>query len=341
MGTVLQQGKFTSAGVRKVLSIRSDVDWMYVYNYNAINQTTADLGAVFYWQRGMAQGRGIVTTKLGATQAQDATTIGQIAAQSGFYLINQGSDALVSGAVAFSAISDNVNPQVTTASLSASGVSLQTGDVVRLSQPIGTADAQDLLGIDFQITVNDNTHFTITNALQQAPGAAAVAAGRWRKVNVSSMFYPQTRYIVNITQAANAVVTTSVDHGYQRGQEIRFHINNAVNGMVELDGLIGTITAVTASTFTVDIDTTAFTAFTFPTIAAMQAIGSLYTPAFVGPVGANTAYSINNNLDPLTDAEVNISLIGMQLNAGVASPAGANGDVIYWVAGKSFAVTNE
>ena len=38
---------------------------------------------------------------------------------------------------------------------------------------------------------------------------------------------------------------------------------------------------------------------------------------------------------------MNIAERGMKLTAGTGSPAGVDGDVIYWVAGKSFSVTNE
>lgn len=338
-GTILQQGRFTATGNRITLAIRSDVDWMYIYNETAIAQAAADLGAVFYWQRGMTQGRGIVTTKLG-TIANDPTTIGQIATLAGFTLINQGTDALISGATAFTAISDATQPIVSTGSTAG----LVAGDVVRLSMTTAqfSANPSDVLAIDFQIdTIVANTSFRLASTLATTPGAVA-GAGSWRRVSLSSPFYPETRYVVNITQAVNAVVTTSVDHDYLAGQKIRFHVDTVanVNGMVEINNLIGTITAVTANTFTVDIDTTAFTAFTFPTVAQVAALSNAYTPAYVGPLGENTAFALANNLDTLADATVNISIIGMQLAAGTLSPAGQNNDVIYWVAGKSYLVDN-
>lgn len=331
-GTILQQGRFTSDGTRTTLAIRSDVDWMYVYNETAIAQAAADLGAVFYWQRGMAQGRGIVTTKLG-TVANDPTTIGQIAALAGFTLVNEGSDALVGPAVAFTATSNATQPIVSTGSTAG----LQAGDVVRLSQLASTPpDAEPLLGIDFQIdTIVANTSFRIANALATAPGAAGTA-GFWRKVNIDSPFYPQTRYIVNITQAAQAVVRTSVAHGYVPGQEVKFNISSSLNGMVELNGVTATIVSATTNTFTVDVDTTGMTAFTFPTTVLWVP----YTPASVTPAGQNTAFALANNLNTLADASLNTSIIGMQLAAGISSPAGQNGDVIYWVAGKSYLVDN-
>jgi hypothetical protein len=340
--TIIQQGRFTSNGLRKTLAIRSDVDWMKVYNESQYLNLTLDRPTDFYWQRGMAAGLGLKTVKLGAS-AGDPLTNGQVGAGLGFTLVNQGSDAVVSSAVAFTAVSNVVQPIVSTANTAL----LQAGDVVRFSQIAAGLDAKSLLGIDFQIdTIVANTSFRIANALQQAVGAGT--NGFWRKVNISSIFYPETRYIVNITTANPLfpIVTTSVDHGYVVGQEVRFHVSSSVNGMVEINEVTAPITAVTAATFTVDLDTTGFTAFVFPTTANYPGAG--YTPAFVGPVGEDTAAALNAvpQADILSDATVNTAIIGMQLSAGTAAgvnvgPAGENGNVMYWVAGKSFSVTNE
>ena len=62
--TIIQQGKFTSDGAAKNLAIRSDVDWMVVYNYtNAA--ATGDDSVKFYWQRGMDNGTGVYYYKDG------------------------------------------------------------------------------------------------------------------------------------------------------------------------------------------------------------------------------------------------------------------------------------
>ena len=105
--------------------------------------------------------------------------------------------------------------------------------------------------------------------------------------------------------------------------------------MIEMDNLVGTITAVVktgatgANTITVDIDSSGFTAFAYPLTAAAP-----FTPAMVTPLGtaANSTYD-----DLSTDATVNNSSIGMLLAVGGdLGPAGADGDVCYWTAGKSF-----
>lgn len=343
---IIQQGRFISNGLNKTLSIRSDVDWMTVYNETSTIQNVANRPTNFYWQRGMAAGRGLKVVKMGAVGG-DFLTNGQTAANAGFTLVNQGSDAVVSAGVAFTAISNAVQPVVSTGDTSL----LQVGDVVRLSQPVGGFDATALDGIDWQISaINPNVSFTIAGVLPNVVGAGT--AGTWRKVNISSIFYPQTRYIINITTANPLfpIVTTSVDHGYVVGQEVRFHVSQVVMGnaygMTQIDNIVAPITAVTANTFTVSLDTTGFGVFAFPTSANYFLTGGI-TPAYVGPVGEDTATALNAipQANILSDATVNTAIIGMALGAGTAAgvdvgPAGEANDVIYWVAGKSFSVLN-
>ena len=103
--------------------------------------------------------------------------------------------------------------------------------------------------------------------------------------------------------------------------------------MVELDGQLVTVTYLTAATFSIDVATTAYTAFTFPLPAAIP-----YTPASVVPVGIDIA--LNTSSDTAFE---NTGFIGMVLgtssDAAIAlgSPGGTANDVIKWRAGKSFA----
>ena len=83
--TGTNQGRFTSNGSAKILQIRSDLDWMWVYNQTVQYAAGAGTGAEFYWQRGMTQGRGTIYTKTAVT---NALAVSQIAANSGFYLVD-------------------------------------------------------------------------------------------------------------------------------------------------------------------------------------------------------------------------------------------------------------
>lgn len=324
--TIIQQGRFTADGNAKTLEIRSDVDWMKVINYTVADddtQTTA-VGVEYYWQRGMAADTGIEYKKSNAANAAQLTTA---LASGGFTLVDSSANP-VGNAVAYSGATNVTQPVVSTASTAG----LVAGDIVRLS---GDTGMENIMGIDFQITtVVANTSFTIANALANAPGAAGTG-GNYRKIKFNPLYYPRYRFLANVTAASSAVVTTTVDHGYTVGQEIRFKIP-AEYGMVELDGLSGAITAVTASTFTVNIDTSAFTAFTFPLAASFP-----FDFAQCIPLGEDTAEALSAAVNILGDATVNTGYLGMVLAAGADSPAGSSSDVIYWVAGKSFSVNNE
>lgn len=64
--------------------------------------------------------------------------------------------------------------------------------------------------------------------------------------------------ITDITQAAQAVITVGSSHGLVAEDSV--HISG-VAGMTEINGLRGLVLSVTSTTITVDIDSTAFTAF--------------------------------------------------------------------------------
>lgn len=322
-GTIIQQGSFTSTAADVTLQLRSSVDWMRVYNLTQAAGATQFDGVEFYWQRGFATNNGLVYFHAAASQvisiSTSATGVGA-GAVGGFTLVDS-SVQTPGAAVALTAISTANPPRVTS-----NGHGLVTGDVVRLSSTTG---APQFGGLDFRINRIDANNFDLTYAPQLA---VAATAGFWRRINFDPIYYPRRRFITAITQAASAVVTTSVDHGYTVGQNIRMNVP-AIFDMIQMDGLTGTITAVTASTFTINIDSTAFTAFAFPVAAEIP-----FTPAEAVPFGEDTAQALSSAVDILGDATLNTGYIGMILAAGAASPAGTNGDSIYWVAGKSFNV---
>lgn len=328
------QGRFTSTGSAVTIQLRSDLDWMWVINQTVSYAAGAGTGAEFYWQRGYAQGRGDIYTKTAVT---NALAKAQIAANAGFFLVDS-SVNLPGPSVALTGITAGNPPVVNTASTAG----LNSGDIVRIFSTVG---ALQLAGLDFTIdTIVANTSFELAYMAQIAN--ANPGAGTYRRIPYNPYFYPWNRYITKISQAAQAIVTLSVTHGYTVGQVVRFivpTVSAAAYGMTELNGLQGTIVAVgqadadgVTNTITVDIDTSGFTAFAFPLTTDPG-----FTPAQVVPIGENTAEALLLGANILGDATVNQAYIGIQLMAGTASPAGVNGNVIYWVAGKSFSVDNQ
>lgn len=322
--TIGLQGRFTATGNDVVLQIRSDVDWIDVYNYTQIAGTN-NLSTQFYWQRGMDQGTGVRWFKNGGANNLNVT---DLAAGDGFTLVDTSSPSL-SAAVAITGSTNATQPVYSTANTAG----LVTGSIVRLAMPAAT-NTQNLGGYDFEIdTVVANTSFRGRYALATAPGVGANGGATYRIIKYDALFYPRWRFIANISQAANAVITTTVQHGYTAGQQIRLHVPSSAFGMTEIDGLIGNITAVTASTITTDIDSSAFTAFAFPANADVP-----FTPATVAPVGETANDTYANQLD---DATRNIGYIGIILAGGDDKPGGGANDVVYWKAGKNFSVDNQ
>ena len=392
-GTILGQGTFVanSTGLANpnpgnatisdanaaLLVIPSGVDFLKVYNYTrwgAVGTTgayfqgtnNASVGLEFYWQRGMAAGTGLVTYKGAASAILDGDTL----VSGGFTLYDPsgqtaGALPLIGNPVATTASTNATRPVVSTGSTA--GISV--GTVVRMSSTAQT----DVNGVDMVVgAVTANTNFTLltaTNPLATAPGLIG-GAGFYRIVNTNPLFYPRRRFVVKITQAVNAQVSTSVAHGLTPGQAVRFEIP-AVSGMIQLNStaqnnyLTATVvTVVDDYNFTIDVDTTAFTAFTWPTAAQTP----VSFPS-VTPFGENTALALasntaqvpvingqqiyNTNTGILADSTVNTGFLGMLLGTGnnglelttpIIGPAGAiswsagnvaTGDTLYWVAGKS------
>lgn len=321
---IIQQGKYTQStpAVAKVLELRSDVDWMYVRNYTNAG-AAGDDGVEYYWQRGMDQGSGIIYEKSGGVDTLNGSVL---TAPNGFYLVDSSLNA-PEAKKPLTAITNATQPVI---ALTA-GHGYVTGDVIRLS---AVTAQKTLMGPDFQVTIAGNDA-TIDATLANTPGAGAGGAGFARRIPFDPIWYPRTRTIANITLAAAAVVTVTVPHGYSVGMEIFFNIPSPC-AMVEMNGLTGTITAVTSLTFTVDIDSTNFTTFAWPKDV-------VYPTNFAQsiPAGENTANAIAANGNILADATLNTAFIGMRLPAGDSRPGGGDADVMYWVAGKSFQVTNE
>jgi len=318
-GTIIQQGRFTADGNPKTIQMRSDIDWMVVYNQTVLDAAGAGTGAKFEWLRGMDDDTGIEYKKTAATNALqiDMLTSG------GFTLVDTSASPLAAIQTTGTGITG-----ATGACTATSTTGLGENSVIRMINPVG---AQQIGGVDFVIdTVVANTSFNLT----YLPTIANGTTFSFRKVKWDPIFYPRHRFISSISQAASAVVITTVPHGYVVGQVVRFNVTSDF-GMTEIDGLTGTITAVStaANSFTVDIDTSAFTAFAWPLTTAVP-----LSHPIVNPVGAGNSMVLAGQYD---DAQDNVSYIGMVLAAGTDSPAGALNDVIYWQAGKVLDVNNE
>lgn len=110
----------------------------------------------------------------------------------------------------------------------------------------------------------------------------------------SGTYYPFVCDISAVTQAQNAVVTTTVNHGFVVGNLVSFNIPKEY-GMRQLNAVTGVVLSVTSNTVTTDINTLNFDAFTVPSVPSYQVLD----PAQILPAGdTNTGYTTTNVLNP-------------------------------------------
>jgi len=88
-------------------------------------------------------------------------------------------------------------------------------------------------------------------------------------------FVPKARLIAAITNAKNAVVTTTANHGYSSDEYVTLVVPNTYG--MHLDYVDVKITVTGATTFSTDLDTQHMDAFVVPGLAS-------FTPAQVLPV---------------------------------------------------------
>ena len=315
--TVIQQGKFTSDGTAKTLQIRSDLDWMEVYNQTqwATTQATGR-GVKFFWQRGQAQGTGFEVTKADTTNVLQ----GEWLTAGGFTLVDLSDNA--PGAEVTGTTITKASQAVCSATNTFSN-----GDIVR----IYASDEMDQInGMEFSISSVSGSVFTLTYMNTNTANFTASTAFKVRKLASAGQFLPSNRYITAVTTGTSTTVTFSVTHNWVVGSTVTFNVP-AVFGMTQLNGLTGNVTAINTSnnTITVDIDSSGFTAFAWPAASAAP-----LTFAQAVPGGSQ---ALQSSTGVVTQ---NVEYIGMILGAGIDGPAGSSSDVIYWRAGKSWSVSN-
>lgn len=82
-------------------------------------------------------------------------------------------------------------------------------------------------------------------------------------VSTETVFSPRMSLIAAISLAANAVVTTTTDHGLISGEIVRLVIPPGF-GMQQANGLTSSIAVITDTTFVTGINTTSFDSYVVP-----------------------------------------------------------------------------
>ncbi len=334
--TILTGDSFTSTGAGKKIPLPSSADYMRVVNMTQLPLAPATpVVVVSEWfgpkfgVGASAANDGIRWKKSANTSVMNLDTFATSTASNGF--------TYVTSAPVVEAQSANPITAITAAS---PGVVTQTntysnGDILQFYSTTGMLQ---LGGMNFQISSASGSGYTLIG-LRAAGFAAPGTAGYTRRVSKFAAVEPQFLYITEITQATQAVVRTSVDPSqyYVVGMKIHFSIPYSF-GMYQMNQLTGTIVAVSAAnyTVTVDIDSSAFSAFAFPASASSPTAQLFATFA---PAGASTQFNPVTQVQTGYDFQFQPFRTGeftpyMFLSGGAQSPAGAASDVINWMAYK-------
>lgn len=312
----LLTGTFTSNGAVRAISLPSGYDQFELVNITDIGDagaTTQVMRAKGY--SSLPAGSAYLNLK---TNGAATLAIESMITTAGFTFVQDSGNQTPGAAVAVTAITAASPGVISSASAAA------VGDVVRV---YGTTGMLQVAGWDFTVTaVNPGVTQTSQNLIA-AGFAAPATAGFIRIIPFNPRYYPAARRITAITVGSPTVIALNVTHQFTVGQKVRVKMP-AIYGMTQIDGLLGTITAIgtaiggCTNTISLDIDSTAFTAFAFPTSA--QAAVGVDVPEIV-PVGEAASSPYANLLD---DATRNISGSGVIIGTGVQT----TGKLYQWLA---------
>lgn len=334
--TIITGGSFTSTGAGVKISMPSYADYFVATNITQMPlapATAVVIRSEWYGAKfgvgATAANDGIRWKKTNSTNAINIDTFATATASNGFTYISSSPvvEAQAPNAITgITAASPAVVSQTNTYS---------NGDILRLYSTTGMLQ---IGGMPFQISSVSGASYTMIG-LRAAGFAAPATAGYTRRISKFNAVEPEFLYITEITQASQAVVRTSVDPSdhYVVGMLIHFSVP-ASFGMSQINQLTGKIVAVSAAnyTVTVDIDSSAFSAFAFPA-SSLSPTATLF--ATFAPAGARTQFDpvtlVQTGYDfqkqPFRSGEFTPYIF---LAGGAQSPAGAASDVINWTAYK-------
>jgi hypothetical protein len=303
----IAEGSFTSSGAAEFISMPFLPNSFEMWNVTAYGTPTQnEIAEAISWQSATAATASV--KYFNATPVLTTTNL----ASGGISFIT--ADTYMYGptiALAATFVTQAAAAVVTTAS--AHGLS--TGDAVLI---YGTASMLQIAGEIYTVTVLSTTTFSIP--VNSSGFASAATAGFMKQVLYPDLYVPYRAGITNVTQASSAVITTAVNHGFVVGQEVFFQfptVSTTSWGMFEMDTLTynaenvipqqAYVTAVTANTLTVNINSTGYTAFAYPTSAqaslginfpAVYAIGDQNygptgPPPFTAPIVVPGAFYAN------------------------------------------------
>lgn len=359
----MAKGHFTSTGAAQVIKLPFKPDAVQMWNYTVANSAAASQNvAAAYWDADMGQGFAI-QQGYNATPALIYDTV-----------IANGISTFTAGQLLQFGTTKQVvaSTKGTTTSFQVTAHGYKIGDVVLfagLFQSSITGMPQ-MNGIPFTvITVTDANNFIVnwnSNNASYTNLSASPASAKVKQILYPYLYFPGETVISAITTGTTTTIDTASAHNFVVGQEVAFRIPSQW-GTVELNTLpnlltpgapvYGYVIAVTDfNTFVVNIDSSAYTAFTtnigvtsvpglsFPQVVAVGDVNTggvqissgsqLYPPPYTLEIGTTRTNTING--PAIQGAFVNNTSQGFIIGAGAGTVlttsvlVGAVGNVIYW-----------
>lgn len=219
---------------------------------------------------------------------------------------------------------------------------IAVGDYVRL---YATTGELQIAGYVFQVTaVTVNTSITLGYMASSGMTFAADASAAQVIKFIPSRFYPRWKYIANITRASQAVVYFTAKNDFTPGEIVSFRVPSEF-GMDEINNkavrVLSVTNSSTVSSITIDLDTSGYTAFAFPTsaIAAAGVSPAVCVPSSSGVVPFNGSATIpqqppgTNLLDAFDNRNTRLIVFGHSC-FDTSSFVSTDGDVWEWQAFK-------
>lgn len=331
--TIVSQGTFTQGATAtgQIIPLPSGMDYFKTVNVTKSGVVAAGVCIVGEYYGGglFADNDGMSWTKssTGGSSVMSLTNF-KTASVDGFTYVTAfpAPQAAVTGTTI-----TNASPCVASATNTYS-----EGDTVVIYNSVG---ALMYSGMTFTISSVSGSAFTLLGL--NSPGSAA-SAFTVRRVNAFTPVAPSFLFVTAVTQASQAQVTTSQTHGLVVGQKIEFTVPGSF-GMVQLNNYSQSgskppiVTAVVdAYNFKINVNTTGYTAFAFPTSASSPTAALFAT---VAPAGQSATYN------PVTGVTTGYNFTTvpfrsgafvpyMYIASGAQSPGGQANDVIAWQAYK-------
>lgn len=333
--TIVSQGTFTqpATAVNQIIPLPTGADYFVTTNLTqmATTQTTGRVVRGEWYAGGLtANNDGLRWKKTNSSSAINIDKFSTATASNGFTYVTSfpAPEAAVTGTTI-----TNANPAVASATNTYS-----EGDTVIIYNAVGM---QQISGMTFTISTVSGSAFTLLglNASGFSAGATAFTV---RRVNQFTPVEPSSLYVTAVTQAVSGQVTVSEANSVYLGQKLEFTIPGSF-GMVQLNNFnqpqskpVVVTGIVDAYNFTINVNTTNYTAFAFPASS-----GSPVTTLFatLAPAGQSTQYNSITGVQTgynFTNIPFRSGVFVpyMYVPAGAQSPGGSAADIIVWQAYK-------